>query len=240
MPQLSDILSRLLPVLSSVKLESLRVVFAQGAFAHGGRCAPGAAYTRSATRARLRMRRAAMGQFCEAILAAVHNIERSADRSISTKDYSGQVFSAFEIMFNVWMTQSDTRVRLAVVESLGQMSLVMERAQFEAQLPKMLPAVIALYKKHTDQLPITRGICNILNAAVLDGSRVLEPMLENLMNSLQPYVFVQIDYTNPSSVKNHNELLRCFEIMCRVFSDRVVAFLIQRLEQPNAKNRIGT
>ena len=52
---------------------------------------------------------------------------------------------------------------------------------------------------------------------------------------------IPVDYHgNPLMMKNHNELLRCFGALNKSFSDRVVAFLLEKLNNNNEKIRIGT
>lgn len=54
----------------------------------------------------------------------------------------------------------------------------------------------------------------ILAAASAEGSTCLEPHLDMLLNTLFPQACQAVDYSNPSTVKNHNELLRCFTVLC--------------------------
>lgn len=44
--------------------------------------------------------------------------------------------------------------------------------QFETQLPRILTAMLALYKKDANHLPITMGLCQLLDVAIRDESQV--------------------------------------------------------------------
>lgn len=48
-----------------------------------------------------------------------------------------------------------------------------------------------------------------------------------------------LDYSNPHTIKNHNEVLRCYAVLNSIFSDRVISFLLERLNQPQEKNKMG-
>lgn len=50
---------------------------------------------------------------------------------------------------------------------------------------------------------------------------------------------VQPNYAEPQTVKAYNEILRAFECICRVFSDRLLSFLFQKLEDNNEDARAG-
>ena len=51
---------------------------------------------------------------------------------------------------------------------------------------------------------------------------------------------VPVDYANPTSLKNHNEIRRCFAVLAHSFPDRVVTFLLTRLDNSNDRIRTGT
>ena len=70
----------------------------------------------------------------------------------------------------------------------------------------------------------------VLEAATADSSLMLEPMVEILLNSLFPIVSQSIDYTNVNQMKSHNEVLRCIAVLATRFMDKVVAFLMTRLQ----------
>ena len=52
----------------------------------------------------------------------------------------------------------------------------------------------------------------ILSTAVKDQSRVLEPLLPTMLAALHSMACTPLKMDDPEAMKNHNELLRCFEI----------------------------
>ncbi|KAK7500196.1 hypothetical protein BaRGS_00008419, partial [Batillaria attramentaria] len=52
-------------------------------------------------------------------------------------------------------------------------------------------------------------------------------------------IFLPIDHTNLNSMKNHNEVLRCFAIIAQAFSGKLVGILLAKLEANNEKTRMG-
>lgn len=48
------------------------------------------------------------------------------------------------------------QVRLATVVAIGAMMAILPKEQFEAQIPKLVPQVLMLYKKEKEHLPITQ------------------------------------------------------------------------------------
>jgi hypothetical protein len=63
----------------------------------------------------------------------------------------------------------------------------------------------------------------------LDVVQVLYPHINNLLTALHALACVPPE-AEPMSIKNHNELMRCFDIMGRRFPDDVITFLLGRLD----------
>ncbi|TSK34778.1 Maestro heat-like repeat-containing protein family member 1 [Bagarius yarrelli] len=89
----------------------------------------------------------------------------------------------------------------------------------------------------------TKSLCFVLEASVNMSSRVLETQMDSLLTALHQQVVEvcsPVDYNNLPTVKNHNEVLRCFNVLANAFPDRLIVFVLQRLENNNEKNRIGS
>jgi hypothetical protein len=149
---------------------------------------------------------------------------------------------AFDVIFNNWLNSKELKVRLAVLESLGAMSSLLTRDHFDAELMKLLPIFLGMYKKEAigNHLPVSQGLCAVFEVAVSDGRYALEPQLPLILGTLHPLIAVPIDYKQPSTVKNHNEMLRCFEILARTFQDQVLTFITHRLQAKEAPVRFSS
>lgn len=55
-----------------------------------------------------------------------------------------------------WFVLLPLQLRLAVVEALGPMSHLLPSEKLEEQLPKLLPGVLALYKKHAETCHVSK------------------------------------------------------------------------------------
>jgi len=53
------------------------------------------------------------------------------------------------IATSVWILLQ--QLRLAIVEALGHMSFVLVPARLKEYLPRLIPTILGLYKKHPDQ-----------------------------------------------------------------------------------------
>lgn len=212
-PFLKDILGRILPMLMLTKQENMKWVFSH-----------------------------CFSRFSESIIYYVANIENSPYTDITKDRFEGEMLSAYEILFNVWIKSNESKVRLSIIEAVGFMSHLLSRDKLEEQLPRMLSGVNSLYRKHTiaQYVTITQSLCRILEAAVADGSDMLGLHLDHLLNDLYDKACIMPDFRNPATVRNYNEVLRCLDTMCKAYSDRIIGYLLLKLEKSGEKGRLGS
>ncbi|KFM63051.1 HEAT repeat-containing protein 7A, partial [Stegodyphus mimosarum] len=179
-PFLKAVLGTMLPLLCMVKQENMKWIFAH-----------------------------ALAKFCESILEYIANAEKSPDPSVTKEAFMSEISSAYDVLFNNWLPSREAKVRSEVVVALGQMTHLLSPEKLEELLPKFIPAVLAIYKRHQEYQHTTQGLCMVLDAAVSNHSIILESQLENILNVLFPQVCSLPDYSQPAGVRNHNEVLRC-------------------------------
>ncbi|XP_074745596.1 maestro heat-like repeat-containing protein family member 1 isoform X1 [Strix uralensis] len=210
-PFLNSILGTMLPMLGMAKQDHMKSVFCY-----------------------------ALQHFSESIQEYLANLDKAPDPTVRKDTFSNEIFSAYEVLFNSWLQHREAKLRLAVVEALGPMSYLMPSEKLEEQLPKLIPGILALYKKHTEAFYISKSLCQILEASVNIGSRSLDVQLDPLLGTLHPQICAPADPSVPLTVKNHTEVLRCFTVLACSFPDRVLAFLLPKLESSNERTRVGT
>uniref|UniRef100_A0AAZ3S3U5 Maestro heat-like repeat family member 1 n=1 Tax=Oncorhynchus tshawytscha TaxID=74940 RepID=A0AAZ3S3U5_ONCTS len=154
--------------------------------------------------------------------------------------FSSEIYAAYDILYCSWLQSRESKLRLTVAEAVGSMSHLMAHDKLEEQLPKLIPTILSLYKKNTEHYVISKSLCQVLDASVNMGSRVLETQIDSLLTTLNQQVCAPVDYSNPLTVKNHNEVLRCFSILANTFPDRLVMFVLQKLENSNERIRMGS
>lgn len=209
-PHLTVVLGTMLPMLGMAKQDNMKWVFSS-----------------------------AIAKFSEAIIDYIANIDKAPDPTVKKEMFSPEIFAAYDVLFNVWLQSKEVKLRLAIVEALGHMTHLMAREKLEEQLPRILTGILGLYKRHSEPFHVTQGLCCVLDAVCVEGSTVLDPHWEHVTNALFPQVFAPVDISNPLSIKNHNEVLRCFAVLARSFSGKLIGILIPKLENSNEKIRIG-
>ncbi|CAI8027036.1 Maestro heat-like repeat-containing protein family member 1 [Geodia barretti] len=80
----------------------------------------------------------------------------------------------------------------------------------------------------------------VVDAAGKKSCTNLELQLNNLLTILFQHACVPVDSTSSTSIKNHNEILRCFAVTGLIYSNHAVGFLLQKLEVAQEKVRVPT
>ncbi|XP_039110005.1 maestro heat-like repeat-containing protein family member 1 isoform X4 [Hyaena hyaena] len=210
-PFLTPILSTMLPMLGMAKHDTMRVVFCS-----------------------------ALQNFSESALEYLASRDQAPDPTVRRDTFAADIFSAYDILFNHWLQSREAKLRLAVVEALGPMSHLLPSERLEEQLPKLLPGVLALYRKHAETFHVSKSLGQILEAAVSVGSRTLEAQLDTLLAALHAQICVPVESSSPLVVSNQKEVLRCFTVLACCAPDRLLAFLLPKLDASNERIRVGT
>uniref|UniRef100_A0A4W6EDQ9 Maestro heat-like repeat family member 1 n=1 Tax=Lates calcarifer TaxID=8187 RepID=A0A4W6EDQ9_LATCA len=210
-PFLNAILGTMLPMLSMAKQDNMKWVFSS-----------------------------ALCHFSDSILEYLANLDKAPDPTVRKDTFSSEIYAAFDILFSNWLQSRESKLRLTVAEAVGSMCHLMASDKLEEQIPKLIPAILSLYKKNNEHYVISKSLCQVLDASVNMGSRVLETQLDSLLFALHQQVSAPTDYNNPPTVKNHNEVLRCFSLLANSFPDRLVMFVLQKLENSNERSRMGS
>uniref|UniRef100_A0A2K5YCU5 Maestro heat like repeat family member 1 n=1 Tax=Mandrillus leucophaeus TaxID=9568 RepID=A0A2K5YCU5_MANLE len=202
-PFLPSVLSSLLPVLGMAKHDTVRVAFCS-----------------------------ALQRFSEGALEYLANLDRAPDPTVRKDAFATDIFSAYDVLFHQWLQSREAKLRLAVVEALGPMSHLLPSERLEEQLPKLLPGILALYKKHSETFYLSKSLGQILEAAVSVGSRTLETQLDALLAALHSQV-------GGMNKMTWSLICTCCPVACSL-PDRLLAFLLPRLDTSNERTRVGT
>ena len=222
-PLLKDVIARTVSVTSSVKKDNLRWVFCY-----------------------------AISHFSEAIVHFIANAE-SPEVSMQFVSFGTELYPAYEIMLNVWLTCRESKVRLMAAKAIGNLCAILPRQTFDTQLPKLFPPILNLFKKEKDLLPVTQAVCNVLEVGVQSAKAAiaeaeadphslipvlaLEPMLPTVLSIIHPLCVKPFDETDPHAAKTNNELLRCHEVIGYAFPSSLISFLLERLDLTNPKSK---
>uniref|UniRef100_A0A6Q2YZJ7 Maestro heat-like repeat family member 1 n=1 Tax=Esox lucius TaxID=8010 RepID=A0A6Q2YZJ7_ESOLU len=201
-PFLNAILGTMLPMLGMAKQDNMKWVFSS-----------------------------ALSHFSESILEYLANLDKAPDPTVRKDTFSSEIYAAYDILFCSWLQSREPKLRLTVAAAVGSMSHLMAHDKLEEQLPKLIPTIISLYKKNTEHYVISKSLCQVLDASVNMGSRVLETQIDSLLTTLHQQVDTHTAIYKKPKVP---------QLVTNTFPDRLIVFVLQKLENSNERNRMGS
>ena len=149
------------------------------------------------------------------------NKEKAPDQSIEKNYFSTQIYAAFEIFFNHWVKTSDPKLRQTTIEALGYFANLITHDKLDTDVPKIIPGILALYKKHAEPFVVSQSLYLTINAVITATPIVasMDTVFELLIKELFAQVVACLDQLTAKGLtptaavslgKNQNELLRCF------------------------------
>ena len=165
-------------------------------------------------------------------------------------------YAFFACVYEMFASKAELvllQCRATVAEAVGALSALISRAKLSRDLKKIAPNFTHLCKKFTDaeeQYIVVKGIGNFLESTCSDESVPVEQYLDEILNSLfafvggateageelkkclSPNVFIVFlaDAANVWSMKLRNQALRCFNVAARRFADKIVYYLLHKLQ----------
>lgn len=186
----------------------------------------------------------AMIRFSDAILDYVSNISEMADSNVKVSHYSNEANAIYETFFSTWLNQTkEVKVKLQILESMAATTPLLSRDLVCEKGCQFLSSMMILYKKlgvpACSNVEITLCLSQLLETMTNTASASLDSVLDLVLNTMFSQACIPPDYAKPSTVKNHFEILRCYDIMVKSCPDKVIAGLLLRMDSPEEKNRIG-
>lgn len=210
-PHIKEILSKMLPLLSMVKSDGLKQAFAY-----------------------------AFGHFAVAVSEQIgDNVEN--DNITSIKDNFVTEFSIiFDVLYNQWLPSYEPKVAESVLEALGPITRLISERQFNETVNKFVLSLLSLYRKPAMNFYyISQCISYLLSPSPLNPKLSLNDSTINSINHvLFNLVLVEPDYDQPHTVKNHFEVLRCFDHMAGQFPEQTIESLLHQCKNNQERDRM--
>ncbi|XP_072937353.1 maestro heat-like repeat-containing protein family member 1 [Epargyreus clarus] len=210
-PHVKEVLAKMLPLLPLVKQDGIKQAFAY-----------------------------AFGHFAVAVSEQIgDNVEN--DNITSIKDNFVTEFTViFDVLYNQWLPSYEPKVSESVLEALGPITRLISERQFNETVNKFVLSLLSLYRKPMINFYcISQCISYLLSPSALNPKLTLNDSVINSINHVMfNLVLLEPDYDQPQTVKNHFEVLRCFDHMAGQFPDQTIEGLLHQCKNNQEKDRM--
>lgn len=146
----------------------------------------------------------------------------------------------FDVLYNQWLPSHEPKVSESVLEALGPITRLISERQFNETVNKFVLSLLSLYRKPAINFYyISQCISYLLSPSPLNPKLTLsDNVINSINNVLFNLVLLEPDYDQPHTVKNHFEILRCFDHMTGQFPDQTVENLLHHCKNNQEKERM--
>ncbi|CAE7201158.1 unnamed protein product [Symbiodinium sp. CCMP2592] len=157
---------------------------------------------------------------------------------------AAQILGAvFALVMSAWPSWKDLNLRVAAVETLGHISLVIPKDQFLTNADSLLEHIASLLSRQGafttaaspfPPLRLLRGASLALQACIDADPEILtlESTLQTMLSSLFAWAALRGPLQEPGlsqeALQSQAELLQCFEILAECFASETFGFLLQK------------
>ncbi|XKL60693.1 hypothetical protein PGB90_007750 [Kerria lacca] len=156
---------------------------------------------------------------------------------IMKEPYSSLVEEIFETFITVWLQIKDIKVCETVIQATGSIILLFNDQKLMNDSSRIINTFLGLYKKTPllSRFVITQAISNFLSVVPRSA---IQSSLDSIFNTLHVMVWITPDFTQPLTVKNHSEVLRCYDHIGVLFEDKLCEILLRNLRSNTEQDRV--
>ncbi|KAH8397492.1 hypothetical protein KR222_008299, partial [Zaprionus bogoriensis] len=178
----------------------------------------------------------AIGRFSEALLE--HGTGTPTGETQASEDCSTEISVAYDVLFNQWLQSREPKVCMEILQALSSMYPLLPRDRIQDQAPRLIPQILALYRRSVDRNAVTQFLCSVLKTNLQLHAQVLDGVIDALITHLFDLVCVYPDYEKPQTVKGHYEVLRCFHLLAGNYAGKIMDTLLIHLRNNSERERI--
>lgn len=180
---------------------------------------------------------AAIGHIAEAITENLSNQKGNSHDESVDENYHTELGIAYNIL-QQWLPNNRQPVCSEILHSLSFIYPLLPQDKLIEQVPKVIPQIQGFYRRSMDRNAITQFLAAVLKASIEADPNSLDSQSDVLISHLFDLVCVIPDYGRPQTSKGHYEVLRCFDLLLPIYSEKVLDMLLVQLRSNNERERI--
>uniref|UniRef100_A0A6A7G7W7 Maestro heat-like repeat-containing protein family member 1 n=3 Tax=Hirondellea gigas TaxID=1518452 RepID=A0A6A7G7W7_9CRUS len=159
---------------------------------------------------------------------------------VCLSSYTSQCDLIVDVLVNQWLKSSNSDLRNETIAAIGHICALLSREKLETISPTVVSSIITFYKKISLPYNLTCTLAQLLAAVVSqEATHCLKLHLDTLMGSVLTQASAIPSYSEPNSVSNHSEALRCCHLLTIAFPAQMGTQLLNRLENASHVQRIA-
>lgn len=180
----------------------------------------------------------AIGRIAEAIGENLANDSQLSSNNEEKSSYENELGTAYNVLMNQWLPHRDQKVCIEILQALSFVYPLLPKEKLIEQVPKVIPQLQGFYRRSMDRNAITQLLASVLKVSIDVEKNCLDTHADSLISNLFDLVCVIPDYVRPQTAKGHYEVLRCFDLLLPIYSEKVLDMLLVQLRSNSERERI--
>lgn len=166
------------------------------------------------------------------------------DTAISKDDFRSDGDQLYDTLFSAWLQQTkDSLARSKILEALAAITTFLSTEIIYEKGVSYVSTLSGLYKKFSSSpnayFEISFCLSQLLTMLAASETLLLDSILDPLLSVLFQQACLPVDFSQPKSVKNHFEILKCYDELMKVCSEKILYLVLFKLDLGDDKSRIG-
>ncbi|XP_073987076.1 maestro heat like repeat family protein c11.1 isoform X1 [Rhodnius prolixus] len=177
-----------------------------------------------------------VGKFSEAILEYMASNETDRDAAVTKETFAEEITSAYNVIANLWIHAKEIKVTESAIYCLGPLFSLLPEEKANASTSRAIFSLISAYKRPC--IPhhlITQCLATILSSA---PPSAIQAVFDQILYTLGNMVVVPPDFSLPHTVKQHSEVLRCYDHIGAHFGEKLCDLVLKHLRMGNEKEKV--
>lgn len=182
----------------------------------------------------------ALGHIAEAISEHDTSGKKAEDPDDNAviENYHTELITAYNVLLQQWLPNREPKVCSEILHALSFIYPLLPQDKLIEQVPRVIPLLQSFYRRSMDRNAITQLLASVLKASIDADRNLLDAQADALISNLFDLVCVIPDYGRPQTSKGHYEVLRCFDLLLPIYSEKVLDMLLVQLRNNNERERI--
>lgn len=177
-----------------------------------------------------------IGKFCESLEEYLSISEAERDPAVTAQTFSEEIISAYNVIANSWVQAKEVKVTESAICCLGPLFNLLPEEKAALATSRAVTCLLNAYRRPCIQHHlITSCLATVLSTA---PPSAIIPVLDQVLHSLGNMVIVPPDYSLPHTVKQHSEVLRCYDHIGKHFTERLTDLLLKQMKLGSEKEKV--
>lgn len=153
-------------------------------------------------------------------------------------DISSEVGIIYDVFMQQWINTRDSKLCSEFLVTLSYMYPLLPVNKILDNVGKIIHTLLMMYKRSIDRASATIFLNSVIQTTSRIDGKLLEPQVDAVIATIFDLVVSNPDFEKPVTVRSHNEVLRCYDLMAKNFGEKVIDLLLVKFRANDDRDKV--